>query len=738
MRRRLRCYKLHIAVGFLSFLLLSSAVYHTKQREYDNVIRNELTDEIVVLLEDGMSSGELETFVSSVSKGIEVRRHLDDYALLYVPDSKEYDQVLKDLNENPLVKTAQTNHSIGAFRSSNDTFSDAQWSVHNPGRFFQYIGGTKRERLSTEGVDMDVVKAWQTLNKDNNSLREVVVAIIDTGVDYEHPELAPNMWMNPGEIPGDGIDNDGNGYVDDIYGWDFYNSDNTVCHYQYDPISKTNIAATDDNDDHGTHIAGIIAATANNNIGIAGIASNVNVKIMTLKINGGPNATGSIGSAIEAIKYATMMGADICNLSWGTFNYNEALEIVMRESNMLFIAAAGNSGTNNNSKPVYPASYQLDNLISVTYITPHGKLANFSNYGTTSVDVAAPGEDIFSTAVGIYAYMSGSSMAAPHVSAVAAMLYSYDYNLYPSNIKEILLSNVKAITGLEGYMRHPGIISAYNAVVSSDSLMKDTSAPVLTYDAKVMKGEINVAIYPEDKGGSKIRTVKWLEGKKDIASFNRGVTGTRVVGNRVNFTKSGIYTLYASDYAGNETVLPIEVSTDITAPKITATYTISSNLKTRTVSVQVTDEESGVSQVRYMVGRKKVSDFRKAGAGTELKLNKNKASFKVEKDGVYTIYAIDNRGNPRIFHLNVVVIRMKDMKFLRRQTVMTIGEQYSTVIIPNPTNTTDRVTYSSSNKSIASVDSKGKVTAHREGTVIITAKSNNGVKTICEIKIKKP
>jgi subtilisin family serine protease len=621
---------------------------------------------------------------------------------------------------------------------SNDTYSDTQWALNNPGKYTSYNEVVKEELRSTEDVDMNIPEAWSYLKSEEGSKREVVVAIIDTGVDYKHPELAEQMWVNEKEIPEDGLDNDNNGYIDDVNGWDFYNGDSSICHYKYNEKHKMSLSDPDDNDDHGTHIAGIIAAAANNSIGIAGAASDINIKLMVLKINGGPDGTGNISSAVEAIKYATMMGADICNLSWGTSSYTPALREVMEESDMLFVAAAGNTGTNNNAEPIYPANLSLKNLISVTFVDADGRLTYLSNYGDVTVDIAAPGNDIFSTVVGTYSAMSGSSMAAPQVSAVAALVYSVYDNVFPSNVKEVILNNIKPLPDLEGEIKHPGIPDAFLAVsAAADGILTDTVAPVINVKTIYDKGTIKVPVQAVDEGGSDIRVVRWLSGEKTLADFNRGTDGTLVKRDEVSIEKAGTYTFYAGDYAGNESLLVYEVKDDATPPKITSSYNISSTYKTRTVSVRVTDNQSSVKRVKYMAGVKTATDFRPAGAGTELTLKEGRGTFKVKKDGIYTIFAIDNRGNAVVRQVNIKTIKATELKFSRISKTLTEGGQYTLRIFMKPVNTTDQVTYKSSDETVATVSDTGVIKARKVGSTYITAKSSSGVTTYCEITVVK-
>lgn len=322
----------------------------------------------------------------------------------------------------------------------------------NRGRTNHYYPVNQKTAVS--GIDISASKAWNTVG---NSGRDVVIAVIDTGFDFTHEELSNAVWTNTGEIPGDGIDNDNNGYIDDVYGWDFYDD-------------KPNSASDINSEyDHGTHVAGIIAA-AKNQKGIAGIIANNKVKIMDLKALGGSDGGGETDSVIRAIHYAESMGATICNLSFGTSDYDNDLYNAMKASKMLFVCAAGNGNNINqgydmDSAPTYPAAFDLDNIISVANLSYNGTLDITSNYGKTSVDIAAPGSYILSSVAGNnYAFMSGTSMAAPMVTAVAAMVYSYRQDITLSEAKDIVLSSAKQLTTLQDKVATAGMVNAYNAV----------------------------------------------------------------------------------------------------------------------------------------------------------------------------------------------------------------------------------------------------------------------------------
>ncbi len=342
---------------------------------------------------------------------------------------------------DPNVVYAEPNYLFSPSIIPNDTsFSPQQWALQNSG----FAGGTASD-------DIKAPKAWDITTGD----RSVVIAVLDTGIDYTHPDLAGNIWTNPGETGSDAsghdkrtnlVDDDGDGKVDDWRGWNFVFVDkngNGVCdQFPEDPVKNENCNDPFDDWGHGTHVAGIIGAVGNNNLGIAGLMWKV--QLMALKVCDVSLGGCPLGAIEEGIEYAVSKNVKVINASLGGNVFSQSLEDEIAAANaahILFVAAAGNNGTNNDIAPYYPASYSLPNIISVAATDQNDRLAAFSNFGPASVHVAAPGTYILSTvpSAGVassfisvctssefadYDYCSGTSMAAPFVSGLAGLLYS--------------------------------------------------------------------------------------------------------------------------------------------------------------------------------------------------------------------------------------------------------------------------------------------------------------------------
>jgi subtilisin family serine protease len=336
--------------------------------------------------------------------------------------SGDTQSIIEQLNKDERVEYAEPNFIIKLEETPDDTDFEKLWGLNNEGQ----TGGTL-------DADIDALEAWGEVQTP----KETIIAVIDTGVDYTHSDLAANMWKNEEEIPDNGEDDDGNGYIDDIYGYDFHNND-------ADPM---------DDHYHGTHVAGTIAAVGNNGKGVIGV--NPNGKIMALKFLSA-SGSGTIANAIRAVDYAANMGTKLSNNSWGCSGCNSsALYDAIRaagEKGHLFIAAAGNAAHDNDTAPKnYPSSYDLDNIIAVAATDHNDGLASFSSYGATTVDLGAPGVNIYSTAPGdSYRSLNGTSMATPHVAGAVSLILSECADLESDVIKQVIMNTADPIESLDG------------------------------------------------------------------------------------------------------------------------------------------------------------------------------------------------------------------------------------------------------------------------------------------------
>ncbi len=388
-------------------------------------------------------------------------RDLSVRAGLYVLEldgSVTVEEAVRRASIDPRVEYAEPNYLYypTETRPNDPNFSD-MWGLFNPNCDDCQNGNPR--------ADIGAVAAWDITTGSEN----IVVGVIDSGADLTHPDLAPNAWVNPGEIAGNGLDDDRNGYVDDINGWNFADDDNKL-------FNNASV------DFHGTHVAGTIGAAGNNGLGVTGVAWKV--RLMSLKFLGKKNGTGSTADAVAAIEYAIDqrrrgVNLRVLNASWG----GEGESLVLREAivaagnaGILVVCAAGNDASDTDITPEFPTSWSKDinTLISVAAINQTGWLADFSNFGRRTVDVAAPGYQILSVYPhdpqrapgGGYTIANGTSMATPHVSGVAVLVWSTEPGLTPAEVKRRIVSTSEPTVMLSSGISSAGQVNAYNALTN--------------------------------------------------------------------------------------------------------------------------------------------------------------------------------------------------------------------------------------------------------------------------------
>ncbi len=337
-------------------------------------------------------------------------------------------------------------NSVSGYLPNDPKFGQL-WGLRNNGRN-DPRDSSKVNKEGRAGADIAALKAWEVTKGD----KRVKIAVIDTGIDYNHEDLKDNIWINEAEANGkEGVDDDNNGFIDDIRGWNFHDDTN-------DPM---------DGHGHGTHCSGTIGAK-HNDIGVAGIMDEVS--LLPVKFLG-DDGSGSTEGAISAIDYAIKMNVDIMSNSWGGGAYSKALEDVIKEANekgIIFVAAAGNSAENNDNGNHYPSNYPVENVIAVAAHDFTDNLASFSNYGKTKVLIAAPGKNILSTVTGNdYAIMSGTSMAAPHVSGSLGLLLAKEGRLPMVEVRERLEATAVKVNSMRSKVKARGRLNAYNLVTDT-------------------------------------------------------------------------------------------------------------------------------------------------------------------------------------------------------------------------------------------------------------------------------
>ncbi|HUK57063.1 MAG TPA: S8 family peptidase [Nitrospiria bacterium] len=464
--------------------------------------------EILVKFKPGTPTETIERLGARLKTAVKSESAFTGVRLLSLPPGLSVDAALSVYRGHPDVLYAEPNYTRRAFVSPDDTSFDKQWGLRNTGQAVQLGQPIGNKPITSfqgaAGADIDAPDAWDYfLTRGRNpgvapDGTPIIVAVLDSGVDYVHPDLSPNIWTNPGEdawkhpfdpTTGDGMDEDNNGLVDDWKGWNFIGTQTCTVDGQGhcdctadDPVGNND--PMDDNG-HGTHVAGIAAARGNNNQGIAGILWNA--QIMPLKMLDA-NGCGSVGNEIRAIDYAIQNGARVINASFGAPGLSSSEEDAIRAANeagVVFVAAAGNDSSNNDSFPIYPASFDLPNVISVAATDWNDRLSSVSNFGKNTVDVAAPGDCIYSTTptggvftlrnhisclgavkiLPLYGFITGTSMAAPHVAGVAGMLLAQNPNLSPAGVRATILLTVDPLESLKGRVASSGRVNANNALL---------------------------------------------------------------------------------------------------------------------------------------------------------------------------------------------------------------------------------------------------------------------------------
>ena len=448
-----KCLVVFACLVLFSVVLPQPNVY-SQRRE---AVQRYAEDRIVVRLKAGADSSldadlmaeEIVRAPGARAEVLTARRH-DRTRLIHLNRGLSVEDAVRRAKEDPRVEYAEPDYFVYAMDTlPNDPLFNQMWGLSPAGCSICDPG--------QQTPNIDATKAWDITTGSD----DVVAVVLDTGVELQHEDLSANAWVNPGEIAGNGADDDGNGFADDIHGWNFFSGNNS-----------TFIDASQDF--HGTHVAGSIGAVGNNGIGVTGVAWHV--KIMALKFLGGPQGKGSTSNAVRGIYYAIDMrnrgvNVRVINASWGGGSESQSLRQAIADANqagILFVCAAGNSGENIDDPLDFPAAYSIDqpNAVSVAAITQGGFLASFSNFGHKSVSVAAPGVSIFSTYPGTYAALNGTSMSTPYVSGIAVLLWSHEPTLTPPEVKQRIIDTSEPLPSLVSILARSGRASAYGALIN--------------------------------------------------------------------------------------------------------------------------------------------------------------------------------------------------------------------------------------------------------------------------------
>jgi subtilisin family serine protease len=488
--------------------------------------------------------------------------------LMQIEVSGSVETAITKLSQLKSVEYAEFNYVLHADALiPNDPGFSQCWGMLNTGQTINSVPVDP----GVAGADARATDAWSVRTGDPS----FVIAVIDSGTLVTHPDLAANIWVNPGEIAGNGIDDDANGFIDDVNGWDFFSRDNNPS----DP-------------GHGTHTAGTIGAVGNNGIGVAGVAWQC--KIMPVRFLG--PAGGLLTDGILAIQYVAGKGVKVSNNSWGGGPFMQSLFDAIaatRAIGHVFVASAGNNSQNSDLFPAYPAAYNLDNIISVAATDNNDGRASFSNYGPISCDIGASGVNILSTYDVGYAYMSGTSMAGPHVAGAVALVYMQNPTFTYAQVKNQILATSRPVASLSGLCVTGGVlnIAAALGVVAPPV----NRAPVVTITSPTAGAAFSTGTAitftgsaTDAEDGDRTASLVWTSNLQGQI----GVGATFIVSNLAAGTHT--ITARATDTAGLAGTLTRSIS--VTAPVAPTTPTGLRLTRTvNTVSVSWTDRSNNES-----------------------------------------------------------------------------------------------------------------------------------------------
>ena len=635
-------------------------------------------------------------------KSLKRLNELDVVTTNYKTNTRELLSQLQKNKADSNIEYIQPDYELSL--SSNDSYFDQQWGVYNQTPIFI----DEQEYR----IDANIIPAWE-ISQGNG----VAIAVIDTGIDITHEDLVNNIWQNPGEIPDNGIDDDQNGYIDDINGWNFVDENNLV----HNP---------GDNQQHGTAIAGVIAAEKDNNTGIAGVAPLA--KILPLKaFHNGYAYTSDI---IEAIGYAASMGGRIVNCSWESAAPNPILLETMAETDILFVCAAGNSGENVDQETVSPATFDLPNTLTVAAINNNGYLSNFSNYGTDKIHLAAPGENIITTSPGNdYQSGSGTSFAAAFVSGQAALLLSNDSDLSAENLKDQIISSSEHYSTLLDKISGGHKINAHYALTNTYPDDNDIinipaeGGPVtgITLDseqAMVVIGStitLQAQIIPPDAAS---REITWSSDNGDVATVNESGQVTGISLGTAIITATTVEGGYTAECSIE--VVQTLLGEGITLNKKRTYLTIGD---TETLQATVAPEYADQPLIWWSSNDEKVSidQFGKLTA--------------IDEGFVVIIVKTEDESAETSCIVGVVeeIISAQSVTITTAGTDIAIGEDLQLFAKILPENTTNQdVTWTSSDETVATVAWDGIVRGVAEGSVLITAQTiDGGYPATCNINV---